>query len=255
MTPNNSAESSPLTPASTSGSIRWKITLALLSFTLMASVTTWPFSLLILCTIAFHEQGHVWAMRRCGVPTKGFYLLPFVGGAAVALKEAKQQRQQVIIVLMGPAWGFALALAVFALYSLTGVPFFAASAWFMAMVNLFNLLPVNPLDGGRLLVAVAGSIGPHAGLGFMVVSTAACLGGTIFGAFPPLLGGLITWVSFNETLAFRGKAQPEGMSCRGAIRAILAYLVLAFMLAGLLVLANQAPGSGEAFKALLGRPR
>ena len=42
-----------------------------------------PFALALTATLVFHEWGHLRAMRRFGIPTKGMYLIPFVGGIAV----------------------------------------------------------------------------------------------------------------------------------------------------------------------------
>lgn len=237
-----------------SGSIRAKIILAVISFALMSWVTTWQFGLLVLVTVGFHEQGHVWAMRSCGIPTKGFYFLPFVGGVALATEQAKTQQDQVWIVLMGPIWGFAQALAVFALYLLTGSPFLAAVASFMAAVNLFNLAPINPLDGGRLLVAAAGSIHPRLGYNVVLASVLACGLATAFGQLPLLLGGLITWACWKESRVMAVTEQPRGMSRRGAIRTCVVHVVLALMLFGLMRLADSAPGSKEAWQEMLGKP-
>src|SRR6185295_8797951 len=60
-----------------------KVGLAAASLGGWALLTTWQFALLIVVSISFHEYGHCWAMRHLGMKTKGFYLLPFVGGAAV----------------------------------------------------------------------------------------------------------------------------------------------------------------------------
>ncbi len=120
-----------------------------------AFMFTWQFAFLIIFAISVHEAGHVWAMKRCGVKTKGFYLIPFVGGAAVAEEAFPSKEAEVFIALMGPVWGLCTALLPAAIYMFTSDPFWAAASAWIAMINLFNLLPIHPLDGGRVARCVA----------------------------------------------------------------------------------------------------
>jgi Zn-dependent protease len=69
---------------------------------------------------------------------------------------------------MGPIWGLTLALIAVLVYKITGNAFFGAVAGWMAMLNLFNLLPISPLDGGRIMKSIAFSIGTRSGLVFML---------------------------------------------------------------------------------------
>lgn len=135
-----------------------KVALAGTALASYAYLTTWQFGVVILLAVAFHEAGHVWAMRRYGMKTSGFYLLPFVGGVAVAEDKMPSRDADAYISLMGPIWGLALALVAVGCYLVTGWPFFAAVAGWMAMINLFNLLPVYPLDGGRVMRSILCSL-------------------------------------------------------------------------------------------------
>mgnify|MGYP000597257715 FL=1 len=60
---------------------------------------------------------------------------------------------------MGPIWGLVLSIGVFGLYYVTSNPLFAAASSWMALINLVNLIPINPLDGGRILKSLALSVG------------------------------------------------------------------------------------------------
>ncbi len=142
-----------------------KFGLAIGSMAAYAYLFTWQFAIIIMASLFFHESGHVWAMKRCGLKTKGIYFIPFLGAAAVTDGIFKSRRDEVYIAIMGPIWGFAMAICTAILYLVTNNPFFAAVAGWMAMVNLFNLLPINPLDGGRIVKSVAFSI--HSDLGFV----------------------------------------------------------------------------------------
>lgn len=145
-----------------------KVSLAAISFASYAYMFTWKFAAMIIVMLFVHESGHIWAMKQYGVKTKGIYFIPFVGGAAVAESEFPSRKAEVVIAIMGPIWGFALALVAGAVYYLTENPLFAAASSWMAMINLFNLLPINPLDGGRIFKSVAFSVRSRLGFVFLV---------------------------------------------------------------------------------------
>jgi Zn-dependent protease len=132
-----------------------------------AFVFSWKFAAVIMIQLLVHESGHIWAMRQRGMKTKGIYFIPFVGGAAVADDAFKTREDEYYVAIMGPIWGFGLALAFAAVAAATDSLFFGVAANWMAAVNFFNLLPVNPLDGGRMLKSIAFSI--HSWLGFIVM--------------------------------------------------------------------------------------
>jgi len=133
---------------------------------------TWQFALAVMWAIGIHELGHVWAMRRTGMPTSGFYFIPLFGGAAIG-ERAKSEWQDVFITAMGPTWGLLSALPPALLYFATGTPFWAAVCGFIGLVNLFNLLPIYPLDGGRLTSSLLVSAGPSAQIVYLFA--AGCL--------------------------------------------------------------------------------
>lgn len=147
-----------------------KVGLAGLTLAGYSAVFTWKFALLIMIAVGFHESGHVWAMKKMGIKTKGFYFLPFLGGAAIAEEEYKSYGENAYIAVMGPVWGALLAGICAAAYAVTGLPMLAAAAAWMATLNLFNLLPVSPLDGGQLMRSIAFSISKNVGIIFLVLS-------------------------------------------------------------------------------------
>lgn len=144
-----------------------KMGLAIGSMAAYTYLFTWQFAVVIIVSLFFHEYGHIWAMKRCRLKTKGIYFIPFMGAAAVSEEMFKTRRDEVLVAIMGPIWGFVLALATAAIYFITGNAFFAAVAGWMAMVNLFNLLPINPLDGGRIMKSIAFSINSNVGFIFL----------------------------------------------------------------------------------------
>jgi Zn-dependent protease len=150
-----------------------KIILAAASLIGYSALWSWKFGLLLMIAVGFHESGHVWAMKRMGIKTKGFYFLPFIGGAAIAEEQYKTYGENSYIAIMGPVWGALLAWACGVAYWVTGIPMLAAAAGWMATLNLFNLLPITPLDGGQLVRAIAFSIHKNLGVLFLALSLLA----------------------------------------------------------------------------------
>lgn len=116
---------------------------------------TWQMAIALVVFLVIHEYGHLLAMKQCGLKTKGIYLIPGVGAVAVAGEHFGGARNEAYIAIMGPVVGFvAFILPTIGLYYATGDGLWAAIAALMTFVNLFNLFPVNPLDGGRITKAL-----------------------------------------------------------------------------------------------------
>lgn len=144
-----------------------KLFLAGASFAAYSYMFTWQFAIMLLSMIFIHEYGHFYAMKMCKMKTKGIYLIPFFGGAAVADEDFKSRYDEAFIAMMGPWFGLACSIVTGSLYFVTDNPLFAAGGAFMAMINLLNLLPVNPLDGGRVLKSLTFSIHDKLGMVFL----------------------------------------------------------------------------------------
>ncbi len=140
---------------------------------------SWKFALAIMLQLFVHEYGHVHAMRRTGMKVRGMYFIPFLGALAVTEDAFTSRRQQAYVALSGPIWGSALALVPAGLYLWTHDPLFAAVASWWALINLFNLLPIAPLDGGRIMQAFAYSYSSALGL---AVSLLGLVGAVALGA-------------------------------------------------------------------------
>ena len=114
----------------------------------------WRFALGVILTMYVHEMGHVASLRRYGIAATAPMFVPGLG-AFVRLKQTLQSpREDARVGLAGPIWGLGATLAAYALYLVLGWPVLAAIAKFSAWLNLFNLLPVWQLDGGRGFVAL-----------------------------------------------------------------------------------------------------
>lgn len=138
-------------------------------------IFSWKFALALLLQLFVHEYGHVHAMRRTGMKVRGMYFVPFLGAVAVTEDAFTSRRQQAYVALNGPIWGSLFALVPAGLWLWTREPIFAAVTAWWAVINLFNLIPVAPLDGGRLMQALAYSFSSSLGLALTVLG----LGGAV----------------------------------------------------------------------------
>ena len=171
---------------------------------------SWKFAVLIMIAVGWHESGHVWAMKKVGIKTKGFYFIPFLGGAAIAEGDFETYGKQAFVAIMGPIWGLGLAWVSALIYWLTYKPIFAAAAGWMATITIFNLLPVNPLDGGRIMHAITSSINETIGLFYLFISCILCsillfkLEISLFGVLliVVLIEGIVTYYKIKDRIAF-----------------------------------------------------
>lgn len=140
------------------------IGLVIVSLCVYAKFFGWAFAAMLMVGIGVHEYGHVWAMKRYGVKVKGIYFIPFLGAVAMSEGRWPTRGAEAVIALMGPIWGLGITLLCVAVAFITRAPVFLVFAYWMALINLFNLLPANPMDGGRVIKSAAYSISPWAGL-------------------------------------------------------------------------------------------
>lgn len=109
----------------------------------------WKFALGLVLSMYVHEMGHVAALRRFGIKATAPMFVPGLG-AFVRLKQyPANPREDARVGLAGPLWGMGAALAVYLTYLGTGWASWAAIARVGAWINLFNLMPIWQLDGGR----------------------------------------------------------------------------------------------------------
>jgi len=115
----------------------------------------WKFATGFVLLIFVHEMGHVWAAWWKKLPVSAPMFIPFMG-AVITLKEHPQDAlTEAQIGYGGPALGALGCTLTWGLYYLTGNALFLAVASVSMMVNLFNLVPVSPLDGGRIVAAIS----------------------------------------------------------------------------------------------------
>ena len=113
------------------------------------------FAVGVVALIWVHEMGHVLQLNREGMKASAPMFIPFLG-AFVAMKEIpKNALVEARVGLAGPVLGTLGALGSLGIYALTQNPLFLGLAHFGFLINLFNLAPMLPLDGGRAVGAMS----------------------------------------------------------------------------------------------------
>jgi Zn-dependent protease len=102
-----------------------------------------------------HEMGHVAALRRFGIRASLPMFLPGIGAVVRLQQHPASPSEDARVGLAGPLWGMGAAIAAWLGFLGGGWPLLAAVARWGAWVNLFNLLPLWQLDGGRAFRALA----------------------------------------------------------------------------------------------------
>ncbi len=133
-----------------------------LSLIFAIAVTAWflgpEIGLGIFIGIAWHEQGHLVAGRRFGCETAPTRFFPFVGGMARFKSLPQTGKQYAIVSLAGPFYGLLLAFLLALLGILCNSSMLLRMAGLHSMINLFNLIPIFPLDGGRMAKVIGQSL-------------------------------------------------------------------------------------------------
>jgi Zn-dependent protease/CBS domain-containing protein len=119
----------------------------------------------IFSVVVLHELGHALAARRFGIRTRDITLLP-IGGVARLERMPEDPLQELVVAVAGPSVNVVLALGLFGLLTVAGVPIerealaridgnlFVQLFWVNVIMIGFNLIPAFPMDGGRVLRAL-----------------------------------------------------------------------------------------------------
>jgi len=115
----------------------------------------WKYAVGFVLLIFIHECGHLVLARMFGLKVGAPVFIPFMG-AMIALKEAPRDAwMEAWVGIGGPIFGTLGALLCLGIFFTTGEPLFRALAYSGFLLNLFNLAPIPPLDGGRIVGAVS----------------------------------------------------------------------------------------------------
>jgi Zn-dependent protease len=115
----------------------------------------WTFALGFVVLLFVHEMGHVIQLRREGIKATAPMFVPFLGAFISAKSLGENALAEARVGLAGPILGSVGAGACLVIGDAANSDFFRALAYIGFFLNLFNLLPVVPLDGGRAMAAMA----------------------------------------------------------------------------------------------------
>jgi Zn-dependent protease len=126
----------------------------LVSVAAYAWIWGWKFAVGFVLLLFVHELGHVIQLRREGIPASAPMFIPFLGAVVTAKSLGDDAAAEARVGLAGPILGSIGAALVLPIWWATGDDFWQALAFTGFFLNLFNLLPVVPLDGGRAMAAM-----------------------------------------------------------------------------------------------------
>ncbi len=191
------------------------------------------------CLLA-HELAHALVARRRGIAVDGIVLW-LLGGVSKLRDEPADPRTEFAVSAAGPATSMALALVFFALTRVVGAghPASLAAAglgwlgWVNGALAVFNLVPAFPLDGGRVLhalawkrsgdkgaaTALAARMGQVFGYGFVAIGVFGAMATTfgLSGLWLALIGWFLVSASGQEARSLVRTQQLTGLRARDAM--------------------------------------
>jgi Zn-dependent protease len=206
----------------------------LVTVTTFALAFGWFTAVMLIGALLIHEFGHLLAFRLIGQPWGRLIFLPFLGAIAVPRLGFATQAQSVFSAIMGPALSVALPLlAAVYLWAGGGHPELPVLIGIVAAaLNLFNLLPVEPLDGGVVLRSILARIlGRRAPYGMITVGGLIMLAGWYSQLALLLIFGAIAILANIRPKAVDGRLRPLSalevtISAFGFMSVVAAYAVL-----------------------------
>jgi Zn-dependent protease len=203
----------------------------LLSLFFYVAFFGWRLGVVILLVLAAHELGHYFAYRGYGLAARLPVFVPFFG-AYTRGALAPDLEQDAYIALAGPLTGLALAAACYGVAVSTNDRFWYACADISAFLNLFNMIPVLPFDGGRII----GAVWPPLWFAGVLIFIAAA----VWLHVPVILVAIIALLGVPAMFAsFRGNPDPRAATMTNAARARVSFWYVATSLA-LIVLVGQS---------------
>jgi Zn-dependent protease len=201
----------------------------LLSVFAYALIYGWWYAVGFVLLIFVHEMGHYLAARQKGLDVGAPTFIPFVG-AWINLKELPHNAEvEAYIGLAGPVMGTVGALACYFVARDTGSQLLLALSYSGFFLNLFNLIPLSPFDGGRITAVLSPKIwllgAPVlAGIFFLNPSPVLILMGIL--AIPQVIKAWKYDPAAPENQAYYGVSKEAKITYGAAYIALLAFLAI-----------------------------
>ena len=115
----------------------------------------WPFAAGFVFLIFVHEMGHVIAAKWLGMPVSAPLFIPFIGASIIMKQSPRDAWTEALMAYGGPLAGCIGSWICWAIALQLGESWVMAVASTSFLINLFNMIPIPPLDGGRICAAVS----------------------------------------------------------------------------------------------------
>ncbi len=127
---------------------------ALFSVAVYSLIFGWQFAVGLVLILFVHEMGHAVVMKLKGIPIGGMIFIPLLGAAVVMKQMPKNAKDEAEVGIAGPVAGAIAAMVCLTLAREYPNMVWAPLAYWGFFINLFNLIPIVPFDGGRVLGAI-----------------------------------------------------------------------------------------------------
>jgi Zn-dependent protease len=127
----------------------------LLMIVVYAKIFTWQFAIGFVLLLFVHEMGHYISAIFNYVNVSPPLFIPFVGALIRMKTQPQDAAAEARIAIAGPVLGSLGALLCLLIYDLTGQDIYLSLAYTGFLLNLLNLIPLYPLDGGRTVSAIS----------------------------------------------------------------------------------------------------
>ncbi|MCB0478923.1 MAG: site-2 protease family protein [Crocinitomicaceae bacterium] len=151
---------------------------------------------LIVLVLIIHEAGHFLTMKLFNYKKVRLLFVPFMGAFVSGEKEDVSQTQRLAVILMGPLPGIILGTFLLYLGDLNQDKFYITSGLLFLTINVLNLVPIDPLDGGKVVETMFFSNQGQLKMYFALISSLFMIG----------IGYYYSWfilMAFGFLMAFR----------------------------------------------------
>jgi Zn-dependent protease len=228
----------------------WAILSTLLLAGWIAWVMGWQWAVAGVVGVFVHEYGHVLAINALGCGPGRIHIVPFLGGAAHMARHPSSDFKGVLISLAGPTFGLLAAIPFFLAGYYLQDRTWTGGAFFIAIINLINLLPAPPLDGSKALGPALARVHPmleRAAL--LLVGSGAVL--WALNARMYIFAAFIGFGVFSALVAARFRAPAIPLNGRQWVSTLLLYVLSVAACVAVMLLAMNSMGDSDRVMRIL----
>lgn len=139
---------------------------------------SWQMAIALVISVLVHESGHISALKKLKLKHSKVVFVPMVG-AMIGLEDEyiTSRKKEATMAIMGPLFGTALALMMTGIWLIMPNAVIILTVFISSIMNLFNLVPIGDMDGGRVLRSIIMSVNEKIGLYFCIALSLVLLCG------------------------------------------------------------------------------